>query len=403
MADQTILVADDSEIIREVLSSFLGTSGYRVDTAADGQSALDLFRTTQHDLIITDLQMPRLAGLPLLKMVKAIDSDVQVIILTGHATLETAIEALRLGAYDYLFKPVEDMEMFGRLVKRALEHRAVLYDNKRLVSELQQANARLEDEVAARTHELQVANESLRSLDSLKNDFISVVSHELRTPLSVILLEAQLLEQSTAKKNIPADKLKSIYATLMVNARRLLIQIENLLDFSLIERGELVLSLKPCSIHQVVREVVDLYEVRAAEKHILLKSDLAAATSLSVIADGPRLRSALVHVVDNAVKFTPAGGTVTIKVHSNVTMPGTDEPAVAIVVRDTGIGIPAERQQILFTSFSQVDMTATRRYGGMGIGLALAARILAAHRGRITLQSEPGKGSIFALWVPMRV
>jgi two-component system response regulator AtoC len=110
MIEQTILVADDSETIRDVLSSFLGTLGYRVATAADGQAALDQFRSGHHDLVITDLQMPRLEGQTLLKLIKAIEPDVQVIIITGHATLETAVEALRLGAYDYLLKPIEDME-----------------------------------------------------------------------------------------------------------------------------------------------------------------------------------------------------------------------------------------------------------------------------------------------------
>ncbi|MBI5566821.1 MAG: ATP-binding protein, partial [Chloroflexi bacterium] len=125
-------------------------------------------------------------------------------------------------------------------------------------------------------------------------------------------------------------------------------------------------------------------------------------TALSVIADGPRLRSALVHLVDNAVKFTPDGGTITISVHGMATMPGGTEPAVALAVRDNGIGIPPDLQQKLFTGFSQADMSTTRRYGGMGIGLALAARIMAAHRGKITFKSDLGNGSLFALWVPTR-
>jgi signal transduction histidine kinase len=237
----------------------------------------------------------------------------------------------------------------------------------------------------------------------LKNDFISVVSHELRTPLAVILLEAQMLIQHSLNEIIPADKLNLVYSTLFTNARRLQGQIDNLLDFSLIERGELELNLKDCSVNQVVREAVDLYEVRAAEKQLQFKCTLPDTASLSVIADGPRLRSALIHLIDNAVKFTPAGGTVTVSVHGRVMIPDNKVPAVAIVVRDTGIGIPEDRQRQLFTAFSQADMTTTRRYGGMGIGLALAARILAAHQGKITFTSEPAKGSIFALWVPTRV
>ncbi|HEY4723383.1 MAG TPA: HAMP domain-containing sensor histidine kinase, partial [Anaerolineae bacterium] len=333
-----------------------------------------------------------------LKRIKALEPDAQVIILTGHATLETAVEALRLGAYDYLLKPIEGMEVFGRLVGRALQHGALIKENQRLVEQLRQANARLEGEVAARTKELRAANESLRSLDKLKNDFVSVVSHELRTPMAVILLEAQMLVQKAA--SLPPGKLNEIYQTCLTNARRLQIQIENLLDFSLIERGALELECRSCSINQTIRDVVDLYEQRAAEKQLRLSMELPATAQLTVIADAPRLRSALVHLVDNAVKFTPEGGAIAISVHGGVTLPGTATPAVAIAVHDTGIGIPAELQQKLFTAFSQVDMSTTRRYGGMGMGLALAQRIVTAHQGKLTFKSESNKGSLFVMWVP---
>jgi signal transduction histidine kinase len=400
MGEQRILVVDDSEVIREMLASFLSTLGYRVDVAADGQSALDKFTIFHYHLVISDLQMPRVAGVPLLRQIKAADPDAQVIILTGHATLDSAIEALRLGAYDYLFKPIEDMEAFSRLVDRALKHYSLLVENKRLVGELQQANTHLESQVHERTRELEAAYESLRSLDKLKNDFISVVSHELRTPLAAIALEAQILSQEG--KSVPPERLTQMYGALVINARRLQIQIDNLLDFALIERGELELNFRPCSINQITRDVVDLYQARADEKYLRFSLDLPPTTQLSVIADGPRLRSALIQLVDNAVKFTPEGGTIIISVHGMRTMPDSSEPAVAMVVRDNGIGISPEIQQKLFTAFNQADMSTTRRYGGMGMGLALADRIVAAHRGRITFQSRLGNGSLFAIWVPTR-
>jgi two-component system NtrC family response regulator len=110
MTDLRILIVDDSEVIREMLASYLGTLGYRVDVATDGQSALDKFLIFRYELIISDLQMPYIDGLSLLKQVKALAAKTQVIILTGHATLDSAVEALRLGAYDYQFKPLEDIE-----------------------------------------------------------------------------------------------------------------------------------------------------------------------------------------------------------------------------------------------------------------------------------------------------
>jgi len=400
MTEKRVLVADDSDAIREMLGSFLANMGYYTDLASNGRSAIGLFTTHPYDVLICDLQMPQLDGLAVLAAVKALDPDTQVIILTGHATLQTAIEALRLGAYDYQFKPVENMEIFARLVDRAYYHRELLRENKRLVQALQEANAHLESEVTDRTRDLQAANEALRSLDKLKNDFISVVSHELRTPLAVIALEAQLL----ASDIIPfsPDKLQEIYQALSVSTRRLQIQIDDLLDFALIERGELELIFKSCSINQIVRDVVDLYSARAAEKQITLTLNLPSTAQLAVRADGPRLRSALMHLVDNAVKFTPENGLVTMSVHNLVTLPDTDVPAIAVAVRDNGIGIPPETQKHLFTAFSQADMSTTRRYSGMGMGLALAKRIVEAHNGKMTFKSELGRGSLFAMWIPTR-
>jgi two-component system, sensor histidine kinase len=399
MTSKRVLVADDSEAIREMLGSFLANLGYHTDLAGDGQAAINLFKAHSYDVIICDLQMPRLEGLDVLAQVKTIDADVQVIILTGHATMETAIQALRLGAYEYQFKPVEDMEVFARLVERAYRHRCLLRENKQLLAQLQEANAHLESEVDKRTRALQIANESLRNLDRLKNDFVSIVSHELRTPLAVITLEAQML---SSDMEFSADKQREIYQALLVNARRLQIQIDDLLDFALIERGELELKFTACSVNQIVRDVVDLYSARAAEKQLRMTLNLPPTAQLSVVADGPRLRSALMHLVDNAIKFTPEHGTVTISVHSMVFVPDTDVTAIAVSVRDSGIGIPAETQQKLFSAFNQADMSTTRRFGGMGMGLALAQRIVEAHGGKITFKSDEGQGSLFALWVPVR-
>jgi signal transduction histidine kinase len=382
-----------------MLGSFLANLGYHTDLAADGEVATRLFKAHPYDVVICDLQMPRVEGLMVLAQVKAVDPDVQVIILTGHATLETAIEALRLGAYEYQLKPVDDMEIFARLVERAYNHRQLVRENKRLLAQLQETNARLESEVENRTHELRAANESLRGLDRLKNDFISVVSHELRTPLAVVTLEAQML---TSGMQFSPEKQHEIHQTLLVNARRLQIQIDDLLDFALIERGELELKFTACPINQIVRDVVDLYSARAAEKHLKVTLNLPPTAQLTVVADGPRLRSALMHLVDNAIKFTPENGAVIISVHSMVLVPDTDVSAIAVSVRDTGIGIPAETQRNLFSAFNQADMSTTRRFSGMGMGLALAKRIVEAHGGRITFKSDTGQGSLFALWIPVR-
>jgi len=232
----------------------------------------------------------------------------------------------------------------------------------------------------------------------LKNDFVSIVSHELRTPLAVITLEAQ---DAGRWDEFSVEKLQEIHQALLVNARRLQIQIDDLLDFALIERGELQLKFTACSINQIVRDVVDLYSARAAEKNLKITLKPPPTVQLSVVADGPRLRSALMHLVDNAIKFTPEHGTVVVSVHSMVFVPDTD-----ILAMPWPCGIrnwhPRRNTADSIYSFQSADMSTTRRFSGMGMGLALAKRIVEAHGGKITFKSDTGQGSLFALWIPVQ-
>jgi signal transduction histidine kinase len=399
MAKERILVADDSKEIAAFLQSYLTQQDYEVQVAYDGETAVRLFVQEPFALVLTDLQMPRLNGLGVLHRVKERAKETQVIILTGHASLDTALDALRHGAYDYLLKPVENVDQLQFTIDRALLQRSLELDNRRLLDELKEANAHLEQKVAEQTRELREAYAQLESLDRMKSEFVSIVSHELRTPLSIILLASQMLsaEDDASTPEIRREHL----ANLQTYGRRLKRLVENLLDFSLLERGELELETSRIDVADVIEEIVEVYMPRAKEKGISL-SAAPAKTPLRVEADSARLANALSHLADNAIKFTAAGGRVVLASHGPVQPPeGGQQPYVVIAVVDSGMGIPVERQHLLFRAFSQADMTDRRRFEGIGLGLALAQRIVAAHGGRITLKSEPGKGSTFAIWLPM--
>jgi len=402
MSGESILIADDSGEIRNLIADYLRGLGYRVQTASDGEKAVALIGAQSFDLVITDFQMPRLDGLGVLQAAKAHDLDIKVVILTGHPTAESAIGALRKGAYDYLLKPVENLDELGHLVENALTQRRLTLENRRLMEELRVLNANLANRVAQRTEQLHQAYDQLKSLHQMKAQFVSVTSHELRTPLTQILLTADLLKEQISRRSLSGAE---VYLREMVSqSQRLQRLIDNLLDFSLMERNEFKLNLGECHLPALVRSTAELLRPRIEAKRL----DLGLAVpdcDITLIADEPRLQNALGQLLENALKFTHPGGRIMVGVHGPTRAPWTEaasSPFAVIAVIDSGIGIPADQQQAIFESFTQVDMSDQRRYGGLGVGLTITARIVTAHGGRITLKSQPGKGSTFAMWLPMR-
>lgn len=399
MAEGHILVVDDSKDVTAFLESYLTQQGYTVQVAYNGATAVKLFNANPSDLVLTDMQMPRLNGLGVLHRVKERSPDAQVIIMTAHGSLETALDAMRHGAFDYLLKPIEPVETLDLAIERALEHQRLIVENRRLLKELQATNTQLEDKVTDQTQELQDAYEQLQSLDKMKSEFVSIVSHELRTPLSVMLLSSQILNSELDA--LSDERRQEHLANLLIYGRRLKRLVENLLDFSLLGQGELELERTQFSIMTVIQEIADSFKPHAEEKGVRLKVTLPKA-NLKIDADSARVANALSQLVDNAIKFTASGGKVVIGAHGPVRAPdGNKKPHVVIAVVDTGVGIAVEQQRLLFKAFTQVDMSDRRKYEGIGLGLALANRIATAHGGQITLKSEPQKGSTFAIWLPL--
>ncbi len=181
--------------------------------------------------------------------------------------------------------------------------------------------------------------------------------------------------------------------------------IDNLLDFSLMERDEFELACGECHLAALARATVEMWRERIEQKQLRL--DLSVPEHDIIIqADSSRLQNALDQLLENAFKFTPEGGRILVGLHGPARAPweGASQSLFAVMaVADSGAGIPAEKQQAIFEAFTQADMSDRRRFGGLGIGLTIASRIVNAHGGRITLKSEPGQGSLFAMWLPMRV
>ncbi len=242
------------------------------------------------------------------------------------------------------------------------------------------------------TRELQEAWETAHAAEQAKTEFLAMMSHELRTPLTCVIgMSATMLRWSFGDlSDRQRDYLQSIYDS----GEHLLQLIESILDFSQAESGQAKLQMRHFSLRRLVSYCVQLFQEVADQSNLQLRTFFTLTPEEDeFVADPQRLRQILINLLDNAIKFTPAGGQVSLRVASQ-------NNGVLFQVSDTGIGIEPLQQSLLFQKFQQLDRTHQRRYQGSGLGLALTKHQVDLHRGTIELESFPGKGSTFDVWLP---
>jgi len=386
-----LLVVDDEESIVLTISEVLRLDGHEVDVAMSGMEAVWKLRREEFDLILTDLHMEEGDGLSVLEETRRRAPLTITIVLTGYANVETAIAALRHGAYDYLLKPcnIDEMKL---TVRRGLEHRHLMIAEREARANLEKLNRELERRVEERTSELVRVNEELSDANRAKDVFLATLSHELRTPLTPVLGWVNLLRTgggAAADPGMLAQGLDAIERNARLQARL----VDDLLDISRIVSGKLRIEWEPVDLCAVVESAVEAVRPEAAARRVDLRAEVPGGPL--VVQGAPvRLQQVVWNLLANAVKFTPDGG----RVRALVRREGGE---AHVEVSDTGIGIAHDFLPHVFDRFRQADGTTTRQFGGLGLGLAIVRALTELHGGWVRAESDgEGRGSRFTFAVP---
>lgn len=364
----SILIADDEVGLQISLVKAFAIEGYRAVGAGSATEALHLLEQGAFDVLLTDLLMPDLDGIALMERVRQRFPSMVVILMTGGATVESAVRALKGGASDYIVKPFTLVEIF-HTVGRALEQQR-----------LKQENVQLNE-----------INRRLQEIDQIKSNLLSAITHEFRTPLTIMHGWLDLLVGNHFGR-LTAEQQESLSAV-RKSAVRLGRLISNLLVFVEDDRGQVARERVPVSLADLLRDAAGELAPDCAERRVRFQMEIDPALP-TLLADADRLRLAFINLMENAIKFNDADGAVVVQALG-------DDRAVEVTITNTHGEIPTERIPRLLQPFTQGDMSTTRAAGGLGLGLAVARSILDAHGGQLAVESGRGRGTTVRVRLPL--
>lgn len=356
-----ILVIDDETIVLESCSAILEGEGYELATATDGAGGLETLRVFRPDVVVVDLKMPGLSGAEVLEKIREADPTIVTLVITGYATVQSAVDAMQRGAYDFLPKPFTPDE-FRLIIRRAVEKRSLVLET-----------------IALR-----------RERELLREHFAAIVSHELKAPLAATQQSVFVLERELGRVASP-DQLARL-ARVKVRVGDLLQLIETWRCGVSVDSEAIRARRAAVPVGVPIAKAVESLAGAAARKEIDIAVTVPEPAPV-VWGDQGTLTETLVNLLGNAVKYSRVGGRIAVSAEAY-------GATVRIAVADTGVGIAPEDLPLIFDAFYAAQPGAAGERGS-GLGLTVCRRVVDAHDGTITVHSTPGKGSTFVITLPV--
>lgn len=354
-----ILIIDDDESMRDSCTQVLKKSGYTIETAENGEKGLSMTKELNPDLILLDLKMPGMSGTEVLKLVKDFDPRIIIIIITGYATVESAVDSMKQGVYEYLPKPFTPKEL-RKIVQHGLLRRKCLMEADRLRNEK----------------------------EKMRKNFVSLVTHELRSPLSAV--QQNLMTITGGMMGEIPNSVMDTLKRLSERIKALIHLINDWLDLSKMESGEVAIERENIDLKKILTDIIDLFKSSAERQEITLKID-ASKDNYIFCGNAQTLEMLFSNLINNAIKYNRQGGSVTISIEKKDT-------TIQIVVKDTGIGIPEDKLPLIFEQFYRIKDKSMVE--GSGLGLSIVKKTIDLHQGNIEVSSKVGKGTIFTVKLP---
>lgn len=407
-----VLIVEDSPTQSMLLKDALERSGLVANVAKDGLEGVKKLSEVNPEVVICDIEMPSMNGYEFCKHAKSDEKfkHIPIILLTSLKEPEEVINGIEAGADSFLTKPIQTPFLLSRIhdlleskrVRKEKEELAVFLNNKKyslsahqnqitdllLSTYLNAVEKNSELETAYRS--LNLKNEELKKLNELKNQFLGMAAHDLRNPLGVIKSYSDLLQQTL--DNLDSKHLKMLQRIESSSAFMLEL-INNLLDYSVIESGTVTLHLADVDLHTLLQENIALMKNLAEQKQIVFELKIENQIP-NIIGDYNKLAQVFNNLIANAIKFSHNGSSIVISLKQ-------ENNEVIIAVKDSGVGIPEEIKKNLFTPFTK-GAKGTAGEKTTGLGLAIAKKIVAEHKGKIWVESTEGKGSIFYVSLPIK-